>query len=170
MADARPTIRRLGPSARFIFCGDAAAASGAGASFGVALPLSAYGTASNGDRAALWLGPDEWLLVGPTGIAADVPATFASNLAGMPYSLVDVSARFAAFEASGAGAAEALNLGCPLDLAPAAFPVGSAARTLFGKAEIILWCTAPATFRLEVARSFAAYVLALLEEARQDAR
>ena len=41
-------------------------------------------------------------------------------------------------------------------------------RTVFGKAEIVLWRTAAETFRIEVARSFAPYVWACLEEARRE--
>src|SRR5205085_5624787 len=32
---------------------------------GFSLPLTPNTTASQGDRRALWLGPDEWLIVGP---------------------------------------------------------------------------------------------------------
>jgi ABC-type branched-subunit amino acid transport system ATPase component len=50
-----------------------------------------------------------------------------------PASLVDVSDRYRGLVLHGAGAAEALNEGCPLDLADAAFPPSSCTRTLFGK-------------------------------------
>jgi sarcosine oxidase subunit gamma len=57
-----------------------------------------------------------------------------------------------------------LNGGCPLDLHADAFPVGMCTRTVFGKSEIVLWRCAADCFHLEVARSFAAYVHALLGE------
>jgi sarcosine oxidase subunit gamma len=41
-------------------------------------------------------------------------------------------------------------------------------RTVFGKAEIVLWRTAAETFRIEVWRSFAPYVLGCLEEAGRE--
>ena len=69
---------------------------------------------------------------------------------------------------SGPRAAWAINAFCALDLHPAAFPVGMCTRTVFGKAEIVLWRTAAETFRIEVARSFAPYVWACLEEARRE--
>ena len=47
---------------------------------------------------------------------------------------------------SGSRAAWAINAFCALDLHLAAFPVGMCTRTLFGKAEIILWRTAAETF------------------------
>jgi sarcosine oxidase subunit gamma len=56
-----------------------------------------------------------------------------------------------------------LNAGCPLDLDERAFPVGMATRTLFMKADIVLWRVAEQKFHIEVWRSFAPYVWSLLE-------
>ena len=86
----------------------------------------------------------------------------------MPPSIVDVSHRDTALRCRGPRAAWAINAFCALDLHLAAFPVGMCTRTLFGKAEIVLWRTAADTFRIEVARSFAPYVWACLEEARRE--
>ena len=63
----------------------------------------------------------------------------------------------------------ALNAGCPLDLGLKAFPVGMATRTLFDKAEIVLWRRAQETFQVEVWRSFAPYLVAALTEAARGA-
>jgi sarcosine oxidase subunit gamma len=57
---------------------------------------------------------------------------------------------------------------CPLPLDLAAFPVDMCTRTVFAKAEVVLWRTAPETFRLEVARSFARYVVDMLSEIARD--
>src|ERR687894_212996 len=97
------------------------------------------------------------------------PALLPAVGAGAPASLVDVSHRHRAFEVSGPAAAALLNEGCPLDLDDAAFPAGACTRTLFGKIEILLWRPAAAsTFQVEVARSFAAPLRALLAEALAD--
>jgi sarcosine oxidase subunit gamma len=69
---------------------------------------------------------------------------------------------------SGPRADWAINACCALDLHEAMFPIGMCTRTVFGKAEIVLWRTADVTFRVEVARSYAPYVWALLEEARRE--
>ena len=61
-----------------------------------------------------------------------------------------------------------LNAGVPLDLSLKAFPVGMATRTIFEKAEIVLWRTGEQEFRVEVWRSFAPYVLAMLQAADRD--
>ena len=81
---------------------------------------------------------------------------------------VDVSHRDTALSVSGPRAAWAINAFCALDLHDAAFPVGMCTRTLLGKTQVVLWRTAEATFRIEVARSLAPYVWAYLEEARRE--
>ena len=90
-------------------------------------------------------------------------------LHGAARSLVDVSDRQIGLIASGPGAARALSAGCPLDLRLSAFPVGMATRTIFDKAEIILWRREAAAFHLEVGRSFAPYLVAALAEAARGA-
>jgi sarcosine oxidase subunit alpha len=119
------------------------------------------------DRAALWLGPDEWLVLAPSGESALMARAMAA-VGDRPASIVDVSHRTAGIEISGSRAAWCLNGFCALDLAPHTFPVGMCTRTLFGKAEIVLWRTASTVFHIEVARSYAPYVWQCLEEARRE--
>ena len=144
-------LEALSPSRRLIIRGGAAELS----SLGLALPDTCRAT-TLGARALLWLGPDEFLL-----LASDdkVPSRTGT---------VDVSHRDTAVTVSGPRAAWAINAFCALDLDRAAFPVSMCTRTMFGKAEIVLWRTAAETFRIEVARSFAPYVWGCLEEARRE--
>ena len=109
----------------------------------------------NGEHALLWLGPDEFLWLAPEG--ADQPAE-----------AVDVSHRDTTIEVSGPYAAWVINAFCALDLHLSAFPVGMCTRTMFAKAQIVLWRTENDAFRIEVARSFAPYVWACLEEGRRE--
>jgi sarcosine oxidase subunit gamma len=92
-----------------------------------------------------------------------------SVLDGTAHSLVDVSHRQIGLIVSGPAAARALNAGCPLDLDVGAFPTGMATRTLFDKAEIVLWRRAATTFHVEVWRSFAPHVANLLTETARGA-
>ena len=154
------------PTCRFVLRGRAAAIEAAGAAFGIALPLEPCRAASAGDRAALWLGPDEWLLLAPEAEGPTIEAALIRALGDLPHALVDVSHRAIGLRITGMDAATIISAGCPLD--PEQLPVGACARTVFGKAEIVLWRTAADVFRVEVARSFAAYVTALLEQARRD--
>jgi sarcosine oxidase subunit gamma len=86
----------------------------------------------------------------------------------MPHSLVELSHAQTAFELSGARAAAALNIGCPLDLDPSSFPIDMCTRTVFAKAQIVLWRTGPEMFRVETARSFAPYVTKILALGQPD--
>ena len=91
-----------------------------------------------------------------------------SALAGVDHSLVDISHRQAALELSGTHSAWLLNAGCPLDLSLAAFPVDTVTRTIFVKAEIVLWRTGETSFRLEFGRSFRGYLAGLLAEVSRE--
>ena len=160
-------VRRVPAAARFVFRGRHQTVDTAGAAFGVALPRMPMRSASSGERHALWLGPDEWLLLAPPGDADPIAEAFGGPLADL-CSLVDVSHRNAGFLVEGPGAEAALNGGCPLDLDLTACPVGMCTRTIFHKVEIILWRTAPDAFQVEVWRSFADYVIACLTEVSWD--
>lgn len=162
---AEPDLQRPAEPARFVFRGDAAAAEACARGLGVSLPRTSCRAESSGARAALWLGPDEWLLLVPVDEADAVIQAITASLSGTAHSLVDVSHRQVAFLLSGAGAGEALAAGCPLDLHASAFPVGMCTRTLFGKAEIVLWRRAADEFWIDVARSFSGYVRGLLDQA-----
>jgi sarcosine oxidase subunit gamma len=129
------------------------------------VPTAACRANASGDRAALWLGPDEWLLLAPVAEGGELERSLEAALEGLPHSVVDVSHRQTAFGVSGPEATTLLACGCPLDLDEQAFAVGMCTRTLLAKAEVVLWRTAPATFRLEVWRSYAAYVSLYLSEA-----
>jgi sarcosine oxidase subunit gamma len=71
-------------------------------------------------------------------------------------------------ELSGPHAEWLLAAQCPLPLDASAFPVGMCTRTVFSKAEIVLWRTAPDTFHIEVWRSFSRYVVDLLTEIARE--
>lgn len=129
---------------------------------GIRLPTDPCRSVTAGARSALWLGPDEWMIVDQDD-AAEFP-----ELA-PPCSLVDISHRNLSIEVKGPLAEATLASGCAQDLSLASFPVGKCTRTVFGKAEIILWRTAEQTFRLDCWPSFAEYVYAYLTRAAQSA-
>ncbi len=131
---------------------------------GLALPTSPKSSVTSGLRSALWLGPDEWLLIDQGESDLMVALAGVSGL----FSATDISHRNTAIIVSGAGAEAALNAGCPQDLSLASFPVGGCSRTIFGKAEVVLLRTGDDTFRVECWRSFATYVGGLLQEAAED--
>jgi sarcosine oxidase subunit gamma len=166
--DAPTAIHILPRLGRFVFRGRADAVAAVGGPYGVVLPRQACRAALVGTRAALWLGPDEWLLLLPESEVEACATTLTQALTGLPHSLVDISHRHVGLQITGPRAAFLLNAGCPLDLDPAAFPLGMCTRTVLGKAEIVLWRAADPSFRIEVLQSFAAYVLQLLREAQRE--
>jgi heterotetrameric sarcosine oxidase gamma subunit len=143
-------LAALPPATRLIVHGEAAVAS-----VGLTPPETCRARMQGGN-ALLWLGPDEFLLLAPEQLGPALPGA------------VDVSHRDAALLVSGPRGAWTINAFCALDLHPSAFPVGMCTRTLFGKAQIVLWRTDADTFRIEVARSLAPYVWGCLEEARRE--
>ena len=165
-AYAPASILPCGPATRFIVRGPPEAARLCGLAFGCDLPMESCRAEQAGQRAALWLGPDEWLLLAFDDAAPDsLLSTLEEATRGLPHALVDVSHRQIGVEVAGAGAATLINAGCPLDLDLRAFPVGMSTRTVLAKADITLWRPAEDRFRIEVARSFAPYLLAFLKEA-----
>ena len=105
-------------AARFVFRTRGVAVDTAGRAFGVDLPRQALRTSATSARTAAWIGPDEWLLLGPESEKALIEQQLTEALTGIAHSLVDVSHRDPAIALSGARAAAALNTGCPLDLHP----------------------------------------------------
>ncbi len=150
------SISALPPLQRYSLRAGEAACAEAGSAFGVPLPRQAGRVNIVGEKSALWLGPDEWLLLGPVGTQVAVAA---------PHSLVDISHRQVALEVSGSRVEDLLNAGVMLDLRLSAFAIDFCARTLLGKADVVIWRREPNRFHLEVWRSFAPYVRAYLEQA-----
>ena len=64
------TVTLIPDASRYILRGDAAAFAG----YGVKLPREACRAATYGALSALWLGPDEWLLLLPDGQALPLTA------------------------------------------------------------------------------------------------
>jgi sarcosine oxidase subunit gamma len=158
----------LPPATRLVLRGRPAAIEAAAAPLGLVLPRAACRAASAGNRAALWLGPDEWLILAPEAEGPALGAALESAMAGLAHALVDVSHRQDGFTVAGRQATAVLNAGCPLDFDPDAFPIDMCTRTVFAKAEIVLWRTGAETFRLEAMRSFLPYVRGLLAEAARE--
>ena len=130
--------------------------------------LEACRAATSARAVCLWLGPDERMIIAADGEAVTLAERLEGILADQPHSLVDVSHRQTALEVSGPAATLMLNTGCPLDLDPAAFPVGMCTRTVFAKTPIVLWRTATSTFHVEVWRSFTDYLCGLLALASEE--
>lgn len=134
------------------------------AAFGVDLPSAIGGVALGQDAFALCLGPDEWEV---TGAAAPHVSRRLDDLStSCSFSAVNVSHRDRIFEIAGPLAETALNAACPANLGD--MNANSCARTVFDGVQIVLLKHADDRYRLEVWRSFAPHVLALLQLAQKD--
>ncbi|WP_295810687.1 sarcosine oxidase subunit gamma [uncultured Nitratireductor sp.] len=158
------TLVRAEPATRLSLRASKPALKTLSKALGLDLPQRPKSVAANAGRTALWLGPDEWLVIDETG--SDLVAACAPVAAF--HSAVDVSHRNTAVLVSGPRVETVLNAGCPQDLSLDAFPVGACSRTVFGKAEVVLWRTDNEMFRVECWRSFSDYVFMLLEAAARD--
>ncbi len=135
---------------------------------GFELPIEPNAVNGVVDHHALWLGPDEWLVVGPPGTEVDLVRILRSALGDRFGAVVDVSAARTTLELTGPHARSLLEFGCSVDLDPRAFPPGSCAQTLVARAQVILQqVDAAPTYRLYVRPSFAAYLAAWLTDAAE---
>jgi sarcosine oxidase, subunit gamma len=162
-------MKAIPPAMRFILQGCARVRAAAAPVWGAAFAEEPCRATRQAARATLWLGPDEYLLLG-TDAASEVAAAEAleRSLSGIPHALVNVSHRQFALEVSGPHAAALLSGACPLDLDLGEFPVGMCTRTVLAKADMVLWRTRDEAFHLEVWRSFSGYVTGLLSEIARE--
>jgi sarcosine oxidase subunit gamma len=108
----------------------------------------------------LWLGPDEWLLVGPPGGARDVENRIRTAAGDEPVAVTDVSAQRTTLLVTGPRARDVLAHGCALDLHPRVFGPGRCAQTTLGRTQIVLVARdeTRAGFWVLVRSSFAGYL------------
>ena len=163
----RPTVRIIpaGPARRLSLRAPSESVKPLSKALGLALPDRPKTSAQKNGRAALWLGPDEWLVIDQTDRDPVADCAGVSQF----HSAVDISHRNVGIIVSGPGAEATLAAGCPQDISLASFPVGACSRTVLHKVEIVLWRTGPEEFRVECWRSFADYAFTLLAEASRDA-
>jgi sarcosine oxidase subunit gamma len=131
------------------------------------LPLTPNTVAGDLDRHALWLGPDEWLVVGPAGSEATLETRCRDVLDGAG-SVVDVSASRTIIELRAPEARVILETGCAIDLHPRAFHAGCCAQTLVARTAVIVHqVTDEPQYRLFVRSSFAMYLAIWLQDASE---
>lgn len=158
-------IEVLPPAERLSLRAPHASVAALSKALGVKLLEKPKTSASAGGRTALWLGPDEWLVIDEAGGDPLADCAKVTQL----HSAVGISHRNVAFAVTGSGCEATINAGCPQDLALSAFPVGAASRTILGKIEIVLLRTAEDGFRVECWRSFSDYAFTFLSDAARDA-
>ena len=146
--------------------GDGGFTSAAAGVLGFGLPTEPDTTGGKGGLLALWLGPDEWLVVTPPDAQTSLAQSLATALDGIHASVTDVTGGQTVITLGGPNAREVLSKGCPLDLHPLVFRPGDCAQTLLAKANVTLRCVDDSpSFELIVRRSFADYTALWLHDA-----
>lgn len=126
---------------------------------GVPLPVEPNTSAGQGARWALWLGPDEWLVVSPQAELGAIEGVLQSALGDAVGSVVDLSANRTIIELRGPQTLDLLACGCALDLHPRHFQDRRCAQTLLARAQVILQRVDSApTFYIYVRASFSWYL------------
>src|ERR1700694_4894806 len=123
-----------------------------------ALPVIPNTVAAKNDRRALWLGPDEWLVVGQDNQGAAIEQALRDGLSGAFGSIVDVSANRTVLEIRGSKACDLLAHGVPIDLDQSTFGADRCAQTMVAKAQVIIERRDESAFDLYVRTLFASYV------------
>ena len=124
---------------------------------------------TSGDRAALWLSPDEWLIIVPFATRAQTIDELKRALAGKHVSITDVSANRTILELSGSKAREVLAKGCGLDLHPRTFKAVQCAQTVVALSHAVIWqVDETPTYRVRVRPSFAAYLTDFFIDAMKE--
>lgn len=133
------------------------------------LPVRPCSSIADAVHRLVWIGPDDWFVIGPKGQASVIEAKLRAALAGMHHAVTDVSGGYTVLHLSGTPVREVLAQGCPLDLHPRVFRPGSSAGSLFFKASIWLWQTDEAPiYEVLVRSSFMGYFWLMLERSTQE--
>jgi sarcosine oxidase subunit gamma len=142
----------------------APAAARVAAVLGAPLPTACGEVTGAASHQALWLGPDEWLVVTATDAVA-LADQLAATLGEEPGQALDLSANRTVLELSGPRAREVFEKGCPVDLHPRAFGPGRAVSTTLARVPVLLWQTGEENYRLLPRASFADYIARWLLDA-----
>jgi len=122
---------------------------------GLALPVKACSTVAHNGIRLVWVGPDDWFVIGQPGQQATLAAALRLALGDQHAAVTDVSSGYFVVSLSGPSARDLLAQGCPMDFHPSAFHVDQAASTHFHKVGISLWRAGDAAnIELLVRRSF----------------
>lgn len=155
---------------------DSAAASAVGDALGVSLPAApctfTAGAGPYGELGVLWMGPDEYLVLGRPGSQVDLEDALRAALSGSRGAVTDVSAQRTTITLAGPRSRDVLAHGCSIDLHPSAAPTGTCVQTMLARAGVVLLVDDADRdqFTLLVRSSFAEYLAAWLVDASVEYR
>ncbi|MGI9436983.1 MAG: sarcosine oxidase subunit gamma [Geminicoccaceae bacterium] len=145
--------------------GDRGFMSAVGRSLDLLLPTEPCTSASQGDVSALWLGPDQWLIICQEDRTAALITELDEALGSIHAATTDVSAGRCSFRLRGPDVLDVLAKGCPLDLDPRSVKPGYVAGSVLAKITALVHLSEDGVVDLYAGRSFADYLWAWLENA-----
>jgi len=148
--------------------GDKAFMGAIGRNLDLLLPTEPCQSAFQGDVGALWIGPDQWLVVCKKADVVAIARRMEDAMQGIHGSVTDISAGRTVFRLAGPSLRDVLGKGCPLDFHPREMQPGHVAGSLLAKINVLIHLRGTDTVDLYLGRSFADYLWAWLEEAGQD--
>lgn len=146
---------------------DAAFAAGVHKALGIELP-GALQVIVKGETSLQWLGPDEWLLIVPSGEEFAAEQNLRAALGELHIQIVNVSGGQQILELSGPNVRDVLMKSTSYDVHPNNFPVGKAVGTVFAKSQLVIRHTAEDTWELLIRRSFSDYWWLWLQDASAE--
>ena len=142
---------------------------------GVELPTAANTTAGKADGVhAIWLGPDEWLVITPPGREHALADKLRAATKALHAAVTVTGEARTVIRVAGANARDAIAKGCPLDLHPRVFGPGQCGQTILGRADMLIHQPAldrksgAPSYDVFVLRSFAEYAWTWLEDAGRE--
>ena len=136
---------------------------------GLPLPVTVCSSIANAHLRVVWVGPDDWFVIGENGEQDAIVQRLREALAALHCAVTDVSSGYFMVTLAGTQARDVLAQGCPLDLHPNVFKPAQSAGTLFFKVGIYLWQrdNSP-TFEMLVRRSFIDHFWQLINHCTLD--
>ncbi len=124
---------------------------------------------SGSDPAALWISPDQWLLVGEKFPAEKITSLCRTRLADILHAALDSSDALACFVIAGSGARNLLAMGSGVDFHPSVFGREHCVRTRIAKLAVVIRAVGDERFEVFVDRSASQYFHEYLDRNARDA-
>lgn len=138
---------------------------------GIELPLEPNRWRGDDRLTAMWLGPDEWLLVASDDEARQIEERMRQARLADPWlSIVNVSSNYTHLLLSGPEIRDLLAKCCALDLRPDVFSRGDCVQTELARSRMLLRAIERNSFEVWVRNSFARYLAEWLLDACAERR
>ena len=123
---------------------------------------------SGSDPAALWIGPDQWLLVGERLSSGEIIAACRSQLGDILHAATDASDALTRFVLEGSGARMLLAMMSGVDFHPSNLGPAHCVRTRMAKLPVVIRALGDECFELFVDRSASRYLYEYLQRNARD--